>query len=145
MPPTSTIPESPPRPPRAPSQLPITIAALVAFVVLLVQVSTVLTLPDRVDQLTVHNETEYDLNIDLRSAPGASRLRLAPVSRGSSRTLRSVIDPGSTFVFEFSYGGVDAAPITLNRATLEENGWEVVIPGEIATPLRAAELSPPPG
>ena len=145
MPPTSTIPESPPRPPRTPSQLPITIAALVASVLLLVQVSTVLTLPDRVDQLTIHNETQYDLNIDLRSASDASRLALAPVSRGSSRTLRSVIDPGSTFVFEFSYGGVATEPITVSRATLEENGWKVTIPAEIAAPLRAAGLSPPPG
>lgn len=145
MPPTSTIPESPPRPPRTPSPLPITIAAFVASVLLLVQVSTVLKLPDRIDQLTIHNETQYDLNIDLRSAPDASRLRLAPVSRGSSKTLPSVIDPGSTFVFEFSYGGVDTESITVSRAALEQNGWQVTIPAEIASPIRAAGLSPPPG
>ena len=145
MPSTSTVPESPPRPPRAPSHLPTVVAVVAACGLLLAQVAALLALPDRVDRITIHNATDYHLDLRLRDSPDGSRLLLGPVARNSTKTIRAVIDPGDTFVIEGSYGGIEVDALTFHRAALEQDDWEITIPAGVADPLRADGLVPPPG
>lgn len=144
MPSTSTIPQSPTRPARPHAQLPLVVAAVIASGLLLLQVSILLEAPARIDGLTLHNETDYHLNTTLRDSPDGSRLLLGQVTRNTTKTIRSVLDPGETFVFELSYAGVEAGTITVSRAALEANDWQLTIPAEQSEPLGASGLTPPP-
>lgn len=144
MPPTPTIAQSPPRPPRARSRLPLLVAAVVACGLLLLQVSIVLRGPDRIGALTIHNETDFHLNVALSGSPDGSRLMLGQVRRNGTKTVASVVDPGQTFVFELSYGGVESGTITVDRSALETDQWQLTIPTEMSQPLHDAGLAPPP-
>ena len=145
MPPTPTIAQSPPRPPRSRSQLPLLVAAVVACGLLLFQVSIVLRGPDRIGALTIHNETDFHLNAALSGSPDGPQLMLGQVRRNGTKTFASVLDPGQTFVFDLSYGGVESGTITVDRTALETDQWQLRIPAEMAQPLHDAGLAPPPG
>lgn len=118
------------------------VAAIAATIALLAITSSMLTGPDRVD-LTIENPTAYHLSVEVRGAEDGSVHRLGTVSSESTRDLTGVIDQGEMWWFEFSYGGVIAAELTVSQSTLEAG--PVVVPDSAGEVLAQAGLSPPPG
>ena len=144
MAPLSTIADSPPRPVGAIRELRINLLAVVVLAALLIPLSRALQPPEFLDRLTIENHTEYDLSIKLRDSVDGPVLGLGVTTAGSTKEVKSVLDPGDTFVFEFSYGGVPAERAIVDRSTLEESGWRIAVPAAAAAALRDAGLPPPP-
>ncbi len=117
------------------------LATLIVGAVLLAAVIALLADPDRVD-VTIENPTSFDVDVGLRSADGGNRHALGTVDPGSSKSLSSVIDQGERWLFEFSYGGVDAPPLEVSRDVVTKG--TVVVPGVVEELFVAAGLSPPP-
>lgn len=118
------------------------IAAVATVLALLVMTSSLLTGPDRVD-LAVENPTPYELEVQVRGADGGSVHQLGPIASGSTREFTGVIDQGDTWLFEFSYGGVLAAELTVERSGIEAG--TVVVPDSAEEVLDDSDLPPPPG
>ena len=118
------------------------VAAVAVAIALLAITSSMLTGPDRVD-LTIENPTAYHLSVDVRGAEDGSVLGVGTVSAESTGEFPRVIDQGEMWWFEFSYGGVVAAEVTVSRSALEAGS--VVVPDSAGEVLRQAGLSPPPG
>ena len=144
MAPTSTIAESPPRPLGARSELRLNVVALIALAALLLPLTRALEPPEFLERVTIENGTEYDLSVKLRDSVDGPVLGLGVATAESTKEVQSVLDPGATFVFDLSYGGVSAESIIIDRSTLEQSGWRVTVPAAAAGPLRDAGLPPPP-
>lgn len=119
----------------------VTVVAVIVGAAIVAALNVLLADPARVD-LQVDNPTEYDVNVDVRPAQGGNRLGLGTVSAGSSRPFGLVIDQGDRWLFEFSYGGVDASPVEVSRETVTTG--TVVVPDSVEAEFRAAGLTPPP-
>ena len=86
--------------------------------------------------LTIDNQTNLTLEVDLLDQHGA-RLTLGAHQPGrSSRS--EVIDIGPSWTFETSYGGRQVDRQTLDRATLARQGWTVHIPATATSDLERA-------
>lgn len=144
MAPLSTIAESPPRPVGAHSELRLNVLAIIVLAALLVPLSRALQPPEFLERITIENDTEYDLSVKLRDSLDGPVLGLGVATAGSTKEVQSVLDPGDTFVFDLSYGGVDAESLIVDRSTLEESGWRLAVPAAAAAPLRDAGVPPPP-
>jgi len=115
---------------RAPS----TRASVLAAAALVVGIALALVLGTRllegprfVERVRIVNETEYDVNASV-SGDDQRLLGLGYVEGGSDLTVRSVIDEGDAWIFEFSYGGTRAAAISMSRSDLEHADWTVEVP-----------------
>lgn len=138
--PTRPSPSVPPRGPRS-IALAVLIAVVAGAVALLVIATLLRPGPSRVD-LTVENPSVYAVNVQVRPAAGGSIHQLGSISPGASRTFDSVIDVGDRWLFEFSYGGVDAGTLELLRD--EVGSGPIVLPASIEATLRDAGLPPSP-
>ena len=118
-----------------------TVIAVIAGLAIVAALSVILADPPRVD-LLIDNPTAYDVNVDVRPADGGNRLGLGTVDADSEKPFRLVIGQGDRWLFEFSYGGVDAAPIEVAGETVSEG--TVVVPDSVEDEFRAAGLTPPP-
>lgn len=118
-----------------------TLLTVVVGAVLIAGMSVLLADPPRVD-LVVENPTDYDVNVDVRSADGGSQLGLGTVGSGSSKPFALVIDQGERWLFEFSYGGVEPSPVEVSRETITTG--TVVVPDAAEDEFRQAGLTPPP-
>ena len=67
---------------------------------------------------------------------------LATVGRERTRAVEEVIDQGPSWIFRFSYGGVDGGELAMSRAELERARWTITVPEEFAARMRAAGLGP---
>lgn len=92
-------------------------------------------------RLTVENPSPYAISVDVTGAERDGWLNLGSVPREGRRTVQEVADQGQKWIFRFSYGGVDAGEVTVNRDQLAKNGWSVTVPPEVAERLREAGLS----
>jgi hypothetical protein len=99
--------------------------------------------PEFVDQLTIVNDTAFDVDVDVAGSDGRV-LGLKYVSAGETALVRDVIDQGDTWEFQFSYGGTDAGTLRRDRAALERSDWTVEVPATVADELEAAGHQPPP-
>lgn len=118
-----------------------TALAVVVGAALMAGLSQLLADPARVD-LEVDNPTAYDVNVDVRPADGGNRIGLGTVGAGSSKPFARVIDQGERWLFEFSYGGVDASPVEVSQETVTSG--TVVVPARVEEEFRDAGLNPPP-
>ena len=91
-----------------------------------------------VPRITVENPTPFDVNVDVSAGSGGGRIQVGTVDRETEGTLEEVADPGPTWVFRFSYGGVDGADVTVSRSALRADGWLVTVPAEVNERLTAA-------
>lgn len=118
------------------------IAIVVAIAAALFAITTsILTGPERVD-FAVENPTSYTLEAEVRDAAGGPVHKLGPISSGSTREFAGVIDRGETWLFTFSYGGVIAGEVTIERSELESE--PVSVPASAEEVLRESDLAPPP-
>jgi predicted secreted protein len=95
-----------------------------------------------VDRVVIRNPTEYTARVEVR---GAERgwLALTTVSADATSTVERVIDQGPSWIFRFSYGGVEVET-THQRDDLARSGWRVEVPSEFETELRSEGVEPPP-
>lgn len=131
-----------PRPATSPVALgQMAVVALGAILLVVLGVRLVGDRPSFVSELTVVNPTVYKLNVDLEG-DGRGRLGLGTVRREQSWTFEQVIDQGATWVFRFSYGGVPGGELTMTRARLEAEGWQITVPADVGERLRLVGLRP---
>jgi len=117
-------------------------AGIAAGLGLLLLCASLLRLPHIVPKLTVTNPSVYQVHVEVTDAKRAGWLDLGVVERGSTTTLEDTIDQGRQWVFRFSYGGVQAGEVVLDRAELTANGWKLTIPPEVTERLREAGMAP---
>jgi hypothetical protein len=113
-------------------------AALVAVVALVVVVAAMRG-PGFVDEMTVVNESPYDVHVEVRR-PGGPVLGLGTVPRDRDMRFTSVLDQGDTWSFAFSSGGEDGGAIEVPRSSLERDGWRLTIPATTTSRLEGAGL-----
>jgi hypothetical protein len=130
------------RPPTTRQRLRLAAAALVG-VIALVALTGAMQGPAFVDEVTVVNDSPYDVNVAVRR-PGGPVLGLGTVPRERSIRFTSVLDQGATWSFAFTAAGEDGGTVEVPRAALETDGWTVAIPVTTATRLERAGVPPSP-
>jgi hypothetical protein len=96
--------------------------------------------PSRAPDVTIVNDTPYDLTIKVSNATGERWMPFALVSAQSQLIVRAPIDQGEVWVFSFGPGG----EYSLNRSALRESGWHMHVPASVPTQLAAAGIAPSP-
>ncbi len=97
-----------------------------------------------VPAVTIDNVTPFDVNVDLAAGGGSDSGRsggwfhLGTVGREAANVLEEVTDPGPTWVFRFTYGGVEAGEVTVPRSELRDAGWQLAVPAAVGEALVAA-------
>ncbi len=91
-------------------------------------------------RLRIANPTPFAINVDVAGADGGGWFQLGTVARESEGLLEEVADPGSTWVFRFTYAGIDAGELEILRSDLRAAGWQFAIPAEVGRRLTAAGL-----
>lgn len=112
--------------------------AIAAIAAIMVMVPWLLGEPSHRD-LTVQNPTDFPVDVTVRSGPDDPLLGVGTVSQRGTRTFRSVIDQGDRWIFEFSYGGVTGAEVTVSGDQLDQ---PVTVPDTAADEFVAAGLAP---
>ena len=114
----------------------VVVGAVVAAVLALVVPA--LSVPDRVEQLTIDNPHPWTASVDLVGRDGEeTRLGLGAVDRGTDQTFRDVLDQGDEWTLRFTHAG-QQVDVTVSRADLETAGWKVAVPDDFAGALEAA-------
>jgi hypothetical protein len=90
--------------------------------------------PEFVDEITIVNDTPFDVNVDVAGSDGRV-LGLKYVLAGETAVVHDVADQGDTWDFQFSYGGTDAGTLRRGRSTLERDDWAIEVPQEVADVL----------
>jgi len=117
------------------------VVATVLFAVLIAAVAWALRSPTFTDQVEVVNDTPYSVNVDVHGERG--RIGLGAVPAGETMAISDVLDQGSTWTFEFSYGAVeDAGELQVTRDDLEANNWTIEIPSDVTDRLERAGIAP---
>ena len=83
-----------------------------------------------IPRLAIDNPTPFDVNVDVSGGAGGW-IQLGTVARETEGVLEEVADPGPTWVFRFSYAGVDGGELTVPRSELRANRWLVTVPPEV--------------
>jgi hypothetical protein len=96
-----------------------------------------------VDELTIGNETSYPARVEVADGDRSGWLRLALVRQGTSETIHSVVDQGDTWVFRFNYAHRHSESVEVERAALEEGGWQVEVPESFEQALAELGVEPP--
>lgn len=139
--PTSTPALARPSQPVKTRRFDVAAAAAVLGICTVVALSAPLADPARVD-VVIDNPTAYAVNVVVRPADGGNRLGLGTVGAGAEKSFTQVIDQGERWSVQFSYGGVDTAPVEVSRASMTSG--ELVVPATVASELGNAGLAPPP-
>lgn len=93
--------------------------------------------------LTVVNDTEYEITVEISSGDG-SRVPLETLPRNSRDVSDEVPDQGDRWVFHFSSAGVEAGSVERTRSQLKDDNWTVDVPSSAADELKAANVAPAP-
>ena len=80
-----------------------------------------------VDAVTISNPTHYPANVSVRGGADDGWLLLGTVVAGDDKTVTSVVDQGSTWIFRFDHSG-RAEEVEVSRGDLESGGWTVEVP-----------------
>jgi hypothetical protein len=93
--------------------------------------------------VTVVNDTEWDLGVTLVHDDG-SRLPVATIGAGRTRTVEEVLVPGDTWRLAWDVDGVDLAESEVADASLRGAGHRITVPAEVASVLRERGVEPSP-
>jgi len=121
---------------------PIAVGAVAVLVVMFLAVGSQLQAPDRVERVTILNRSDHGVRVSVRAAPGAGRYDLGWVWEQGQLDVRDAADVGGTWIFRFSYAGVDAGELTVSRADLVASGWRVEVPAFVGERLTEAGIPP---
>jgi hypothetical protein len=109
----------------------------------LVIVSRLVPNPSAVDRVTIHNPTEYDLDVDARSGnEGWTPIGIA-IAR-SDTAIKDVIDLGDSWTFRFAGQGRDGGEVRVTRDQLAANDWTLEVPASVGGQIRATGAPPSP-
>jgi hypothetical protein len=92
--------------------------------------------PPRIDEITIVNGTDYDLDVEVTGEPRQGWLPVAIVEAGSTDVSEEVIDQGDVWVFRFRHWGDPISELSLDRGELEESGWRVEVPEAVSDRLQ---------
>ncbi len=95
-----------------------------------------------VPALTIDNATPFDVNVDVTAGAGEGWFHLGTIEREAENVLEEVTDPGPTWVFRFTYGGIEGGELAMARSDLREAGWYLAVPIEVGQALTAAGFVP---
>jgi hypothetical protein len=119
------------------------VAGIAAIVLLwaigMAALAPALRAPAHVERLTVDNPTEWRVNVDVSDEEAGGWVGLGSVDRGHRYTFAGVLDQGETWIFTFRYAG-QHAELRLSRHQLEQAGWQVTVPADLARRLQAAAV-----
>lgn len=108
---------------------------------LILTVRSVVEPPSRVERIEIANPHQWMAMVDVTDARRTQELGLGAVDRTKSQSFEEVIDQGDTWIFRFSYAGVDVER-AIPRDELERDGWKVTVPDEFAERLEAQGTPP---
>lgn len=140
MSPVATRPR--PAPARRRSDLLGLFAAGVGLVLALGVLFLAMEAPQHVERVTIHNPHEWSAGVEASNERRQGWVGIGVVNKNEAHAFEEVLDQGRTWVFRFSYGGVDGGELTVSRADLQRSGWKVTVPDEFATRMREAGLGP---
>jgi hypothetical protein len=115
-------------------------AAAIAFTVL----PTIITHPSFVSSLNVKNESDYDIQVSVGKGGGESVVSLGQAGQQCTTTFSQVADQGDSWELRFRTQGVDGGAVTVTRQSLEDGGWTVTIPPEVAQSFKDKGVALPP-
>lgn len=92
-----------------------------------------------VSRLTIDNPTPFDVNVDVSGGDGPW-FQLGTVARETEGRVEEVADPGPTWLFRFTYAGIDAGEVRVPRSELRDANWQLAVPPEVTQALTAAGL-----
>jgi hypothetical protein len=100
--------------------------------------------PAFVDEVTVDNPSELDVQVRVGGADGDGWVSLTTVGAGTSATVRDVIDRGEVWTVDFAAQGRVGGEVQVTRDELEQRGWVIEVPDPVIARLReeGAEASP---
>jgi hypothetical protein len=98
--------------------------------------------PPTVDQITIVNSTNYDLDVDVTGREREGWLPVAIVKPRSENIVQEVIDQGEVWIFRFMQRGDVVGDLSLTRVELERSGWRVEVPEQVEERLQ--QLGRPP-
>ena len=119
-------------------------AAWLVAPIVLVGVGASCASSETVDRLAIVNGTPFDVEVKVSDAKKESWLILGRADHESSAVSELVTDMGTTWVFQFEYGGRVVGDLTVSRAELERNGWRIEVPSRVADAMRRLGFEPPP-
>lgn len=102
---------------------------------LLLIVATACTEPRHVDHITIRNGSSYSLTVSIAGRDRDGYLGLGVVPREGEQTFTEILDQGDLWVFRFTYGGEEAAELSVARAVLLRDHWTVEVPLEASSAL----------
>jgi hypothetical protein len=121
---------------------PIAVGAVAVLVLMFLVVGSQLQAPDRVDRLTIVNPTDHGVRVSVRATPVAGRYDLGWAWEHGQLDVHDAADVGGTWIFRFSYAGLDAGELTITRADLEAAGWRIEVPAVVGERLTDAGIPP---
>lgn len=139
---TSPVAVRGPRPVRRAEVVGVAATVVLGVAAIAVVVST-LRLPAHVDEVTIDNPHEWSASVRVTGGDRDGWLRVGTVERETEQSFLELVDQGGAWVFRFSYAG-EVAEVRVRGAELEEDGWQVRVPDELADALRAAGVAPTP-
>jgi hypothetical protein len=117
--------------------------AAALFAAALAAIMPALRVPAHVDRVTVDNPYRWRVNVVATGDGRAARHDLGAVDREDVHEFADLVDQGEAWTFRFSYAG-EHADLRVTAAELEELGWRVAVPDELATRLGAAGVAESP-
>ena len=116
------------------------IDATVAAVFALVITSLVMHDPTRTPNVTIENDTPYDLTVRVSDATGRHWMGFALENAQSTFTVQHPIDQGAVWIFSYGQGGEHR----VERSALRDAGWSYRVPASVADRMADAGITPSP-
>lgn len=95
-----------------------------------------------VSNLTVRNETAFDVTLDASGSSSGPATPLGVVGHQATENLGPLIDQGQVWYIHIASEGVDGGTIVESRADLARSGWAVVVGAGVESRLRSGGLTP---
>jgi hypothetical protein len=121
------------------------VGVVAAFGLLITLLLVLVRDPATVPRLTVVNETDSVVEVEVASGSGGGWIGLGAVDPGASHSYTDVLDQGDRWRFRFSSGRAQAREREWSRSELEADGWRMTIPARVGRELEAegAVTAPP--
>jgi hypothetical protein len=101
--------------------------------------------PSFVPRVTIVNDSELDIGVDVAAAGSDGAMWLGIVETGTAKTTVDVLDQGVEWVLTFRSQGLAGGELRVSRRDLEAAAWRVTIPNEVIAHLRDQGAAPSPG
>lgn len=96
-----------------------------------------------VDRVSIVNASEYDIRVEV-SGDGKAWMNLMTADRSSTTAVSDILDQGDVWLFRFAAQGRAGGDLGVPRSDLEQSGWVLEIPPEVAERLRRLGAPPTP-